>query len=137
MRKGLYALEPVRAAPDDHAVGLFGKLRQNLPLLAVDLVPLLLLGVGDRGEGAADADVEGRHRHVLQNPVHVGLGERRALSDFGHDLLIVVGVAQLLRQPAPQLAPAAAEFAFDGDDSAHVNSTLSVVFVYRSIIDAT
>ena len=111
MRKGLYALEPVRAAPDDHAVGLFGKLRQNLPLLAVDLVPLLLLGVDDRGEGAADADVEGRHRAVLQNPVPVGLGERRALSDFGHDLLIVVGVAQLLRQPAPQLAPAAAEFA--------------------------
>ena len=111
MRKGLYALEPVRAAPDDHAVGLFGKLRQNLPLLAVDLVPLLLLGVDDRGEGAPDANGEGGHRPVLQNLVHVGLGERRALGDLGHDLLVVVGVAQLLRQPAPQLAPAAAEFA--------------------------
>ena len=137
MRKGLYALEPVRAAPDDHAVRLLGQLHQDLPLLTEHLVPLLLLGVDDGGEGAPDADGKGRHRPVLQDPVHVGLGERRALSDFGHDLLIVVGVAQLLRQPAPQLAPAAAEFAFDGDDSAHVNSTLSVVFVYRSIIDAT
>ena len=115
----------VRAAADDHAVGLLCQLVQNFRLRGEDAAVDRVDGVLRRG-GHGDGDRDGvvGVDLVLHDLIHVVLRQLAALGDGGDDLLVIVGEAELLCEALADLAAAGAEFPADGDDTIHEVSPL-------------
>ena len=109
----------IGTASDDHSVTLGGKLLDDVVLLGVDLSVEIHGSRGVGKEGPADGDGIVDDGLLFNDAADVILSQAASSCDLGDDLIVVVGVAQLLCQALTKLSAAAAELTVDGNDFAH------------------
>ena len=91
----------IGTAANDDAVRLCRHLLKQFVLLGIHIHALLEHGVRHRIKAVPDMNGERSDGLALNDLLHILLRKGRALGDFGDDLLIVIGIAQLFRKAAP------------------------------------
>ena len=117
----------VRTASNDDAGGFFGKLAQNGCLCRVNFVVLMkkiAWYVAMELKRTSCCDREEQLRLLLDDLVYVFFCELRAVGNFGHNFLVVVGNAEVLRKTLADFTTAASKFAANGNDLIQVNPSL-------------